>query len=186
VIRRGLMLTRSRKKGLTQYTTPSHIARATLEAAAFHTRAVLEAMKLDCKESLGEFEFKELKVDGGMTNGDLCMQIQADLGGFKVVRPEMRECVFLSFLLSPLLLVELRYLELYRSTALGSALLAGSALHLFGWDVSDPSTLSKVNVKGGDTLFKPSITEEEREKRWKGWKKAVERSRGWEEGVEED
>jgi glycerol kinase len=74
--------------GLSPYTTPAHIARATLEANAFQTRAILDAMKLDSKVDL-----KHLKVDGGMTNGDLAMQVLADVGGFGVVRPEMREFV---------------------------------------------------------------------------------------------
>jgi glycerol kinase len=72
--------------GLTESTTPAHIARATLEANAFQTRAVLESMKLDSGSDL-----KHVKVDGGMTNGDKCMEILADLGGFTVIRPEMRE-----------------------------------------------------------------------------------------------
>lgn len=72
--------------GISQYTNPSHIARATLEANAFQTRAVIESMKLDSGSDL-----KHLKVDGGMTNGDLVMRILADIGGFSVVRPEMRE-----------------------------------------------------------------------------------------------
>ena len=59
-----------------------------LEANAFQTRAILDAMKLDSKVDL-----KHLKVDGGMTNGDLAMQVLADVGGFGVVRPEMREFV---------------------------------------------------------------------------------------------
>ncbi|KAG8934100.1 Glycerol kinase [Tulasnella sp. 418] len=143
--------------GLTSYTTPAHIARATLEAAAFHTRAVVEAMATDAEHGL-----KNLKVDGGMTNSDLAMQIQADLGGFEVIRPEMRE-----------------------STALGAALLAGSAIGLFGWDVNDPHTLEKVNTKGSKT-FKPSLTEEDMETRWIGWKKAIQRSRGWTEAYESD
>jgi glycerol kinase len=74
--------------GLSQYTTPAHIARAVLEASAFHTRAVLVSMQADARA-----ELKHLKVDGGMTNGDVGMQILADIGGFDVVRPEMRECV---------------------------------------------------------------------------------------------
>jgi len=74
--------------GLSSYTTQAHIARATVEATAFQTRAILESMKLDSKTDL-----KHLKVDGGMTNGDVCMQILADIGGFEVVRPEMREFV---------------------------------------------------------------------------------------------
>ena len=72
--------------GLTEYTTPAHIARATLEATAFQTYAILECMQSDAGADL-----KQLKVDGGMTNGDVAMQILADLGGFTVVRPEMRE-----------------------------------------------------------------------------------------------
>ncbi len=72
--------------GVSQYTNPSHIARATLEANAFQTRAVIESMKLDSGTDL-----QHLKVDGGMTNGDLAMSILADLGGFSVIRPTMRE-----------------------------------------------------------------------------------------------
>ena len=59
-----------------------------MEANAFQTRAILESMKLDSKSDL-----KHLKVDGGMTNGDMVMSILADLGGFTVIRPEMREYV---------------------------------------------------------------------------------------------
>ena len=142
--------------GLTSYTTPAHIALATLEANAFQTRAILESMKLDSKS-----ELKHLKVDGGMTNGDMVMKVLADIGGFTVIRPEMRE-----------------------STALGSALLAGSAIRLHGWNISEPETLAEVNTKGS-TNFQPSMPEPEREKRWAGWKRAVERSRGWEEGKDE-
>ena len=57
--------------GITSYTTKHHIARATLEATCFQTRAILDAMALDSKSSL-----KLLKVDGGMTESDICMQIQ--------------------------------------------------------------------------------------------------------------
>ena len=71
-----------------------------------------------------------------------------------------------------------------RSTALGSALLAGSAVRLHGWDISAPETLAEVNTKG-TTSFAPSMPEAEREKRWQGWKRAIERSRGWEEGVDD-
>ncbi|KAH7907889.1 hypothetical protein BJ138DRAFT_1092107 [Hygrophoropsis aurantiaca] len=142
--------------GLSSYTTPAHIARATMEASAFQTRAIISSMALDSSTSLAH-----LKVDGGMTNGDVCMQILADVGGFEVVRPEMRE-----------------------STALGSALLAGSAIGLFGWDISKPETLREVNTSGS-TNFTPSSTDKEREKGWAGWVKAVERSKGWEEGVDE-
>jgi glycerol kinase len=72
--------------GLTQYSTASHIARAVLEAACYQTRAVLDVIE---KESGVKLEV--LKVDGGVTNSDLAMQLQADIGGFKVCRPQMRE-----------------------------------------------------------------------------------------------
>jgi len=72
--------------GLTSYTTPAHVARATLEANAFQTRAVIESMKLDSKSALAH-----LKVDGGMTNGDLAMEVLVDMGGSDSVWPEMRE-----------------------------------------------------------------------------------------------
>lgn len=142
--------------GVSQYTNPSHIARATLEANAFQTRAIIESMKLDSGNDLAH-----LKVDGGMTNGDLAMQILADLGGFGVVRPEMRE-----------------------STALGSALLAGAAVKLYGWDLSKPETLAQVNTKGSKE-FVPHLAEEDRQKKWQGWLRAVERSKGWEEGIDD-
>lgn len=71
-----------------------------------------------------------------------------------------------------------------RSTALCSALLAGSAIHLFGWDITKPETMAEVNTKGS-AEFSPSFEEAAREKKWKGWQRAVERSKGWEEGVEE-
>jgi glycerol kinase len=72
----------------------------------------------------------------------------------------------------------------HRSTALGSALLAGSAIGLFGWDLTKPETLAEVNTKGSRE-FKPTLDEKDRAKRWAGWQKAVERSKGWEEGVAE-
>lgn len=74
--------------GLTSYTTPAHIARATLEASAYQTRAILESMHLDAKN---QSKAKEMKVDGGMTNGDAAMQILADIVGMDILRPKMRE-----------------------------------------------------------------------------------------------
>ncbi|KAF8909305.1 glycerol kinase [Gymnopilus junonius] len=141
--------------GVSQYTNPAHIARATLEANAYQTRAVIESMKLDSGNDL-----KHLKVDGGMTNGDLAMSVLADIGGFDVVRPEMRE-----------------------STALGAALCAGAAVKLFDWDLTDPASLSQVNTKG-TRVFTPDLAETDREQRWQNWQKAVERSKGWDEGVD--
>ena len=105
---------------LTSYTTRAHIARATLEANAFQTRAVIERMKLDSNSELAH-----LKANGGMTNGDVTMGVLADVGWFRVVRPKVQE-----------------------STALGSALLVGATIGLFGWDIARlrPETFVHVNT----------------------------------------
>src|SRR5450755_251446 len=93
--------------GLTRYVTAGHIARATLEATAFQTREVVDAMATDSGVTL-----TELKVDGGMVQNNLLMQFQADLLGVPVVRPEVAE-----------------------TTALGAAYGAGMAVGL--WDSED-------------------------------------------------
>lgn len=86
--------------GITMNTQKGHIARATLEATCFQTRAILNAMEKDSGHKLSE-----LAVDGGMTNSDLCMQTQADIIGIPVERPRMLE-----------------------TTALGAAIAAGFAV----------------------------------------------------------
>ncbi|TKA69679.1 hypothetical protein B0A49_09744 [Cryomyces minteri] len=86
--------------GITQHTQQGHIARATLEATCYQTKAILDAMEKDSGQTLAE-----LAVDGGMSNSDLCMQTQADLIGIPVDRPAMRE-----------------------TTALGAAIAAGFAV----------------------------------------------------------
>ena len=72
--------------GMTRYNTKAHIARAALEATAFQTREVLDAMEADSGVKLGE-----LRVDGGMTNSQLLMQFQADILDTPVVLPEVAE-----------------------------------------------------------------------------------------------
>jgi len=72
--------------GLTRYVNAGHIARATLEATAFQTREVMDAMEADSGVTL-----TELKVDGGMVANDLLMQFQADILGVPVIRPEVAE-----------------------------------------------------------------------------------------------
>ena len=83
--------------GLTRGSTRAHLARATLEAIAFQTRDVLEAMQRDAGLSL-----QALRVDGGAARNNLLLQIQADLLGTVVQRPVQSE-----------------------TTALGAAMLAG-------------------------------------------------------------
>jgi glycerol kinase len=72
--------------GLTRYITKGHIARASLEASAFQTQEVLDAMQRDSGVTL-----KTLRVDGGMVRNELLMQFQADLLGVPVVRPRITE-----------------------------------------------------------------------------------------------
>ncbi|NEW48432.1 FGGY-family carbohydrate kinase, partial [Nocardia cyriacigeorgica] len=66
--------------------TRGHLARAVLEATAWQTREVVEAMNADTGQSL-----RELRVDGGVTANNLCMQIQADILGVPVSRPVVTE-----------------------------------------------------------------------------------------------
>jgi glycerol kinase len=86
--------------GITAYTKRGHIARATLEATCFQTKAILNAMEKD-----SGYKLSALMVDGGMSNSDLTMQTQSDLISIPVNRPEMRE-----------------------TTALGAAIAAGLAV----------------------------------------------------------
>jgi glycerol kinase len=72
--------------GLSRFNTKAHLARATLEAICFQTRAVLDAMVQDSGVRL-----EVLKVDGGATVNDTLMQLQADVLGVPVVRPVVAE-----------------------------------------------------------------------------------------------
>ena len=71
--------------GLSRFNTNAHVARATLEAICYQSRDVVDAMEADSGVRL-----EVLKVDGGITDNDLCMQIQADVLGVDVVRPVVR------------------------------------------------------------------------------------------------
>jgi glycerol kinase len=72
--------------GMTRYVNKGHIARASLEATAFQTREVLDAMNKDSGVDL-----TALKVDGGMVYNELLMQFQADILGVPVIRPMVAE-----------------------------------------------------------------------------------------------
>jgi glycerol kinase len=72
--------------GLTRYVNRGHLARAVLEATAFQSREVLDAMNADSGATL-----TSLKVDGGMVGNELLMQFQADVLGVPVIRPVIRE-----------------------------------------------------------------------------------------------
>lgn len=128
--------------GLTRGTTAAHIARATLDAIALQSRDVLEAMQADSGIRLGE-----LRVDGGASQNDLLMQIQADVLGVPVVRPKVVE-----------------------TTVRGAAMLAGLATGVWknreelrtSWEV--------------DRRFEPAIPDDEREQRYAQWREAVRRA----------
>ena len=72
--------------GLTRYVTKAHIARAALEATAFQSRELVEAISADAGVALDS-----LKVDGGMVANDLLMQFQADILDVPVIRPQVAE-----------------------------------------------------------------------------------------------
>ncbi|BAZ34044.1 glycerol kinase (plasmid) [Cylindrospermum sp. NIES-4074] len=72
--------------GMTRYTNKGHIARAMLEATAWQTREVLDAMREDAQVNL-----TALKVDGGMVYNNLLMQFQSDVLGVPVIRPQVVE-----------------------------------------------------------------------------------------------
>jgi glycerol kinase len=72
--------------GLTRYANKGHFARAVLEATAFQTREVVEAMEMDSGIALDV-----LRTDGGMVENDLLMQFQADILNRPVLRPVIKE-----------------------------------------------------------------------------------------------
>jgi glycerol kinase len=131
--------------GLTRYVNAGHIARAVLEATAYQTREVLDAMNKDSGVAL-----KALKVDGGMVFNELLMQFQSDILGVPVIRPTVAE-----------------------TTALGAAYAAGLAVGF--WAKVDDLRANW----GKDKEWKPAMPEAEREKIYKGWKKAVTRTFDW-------
>jgi glycerol kinase len=119
--------------GLTRYANKGHLARAVLEATAYQTREVVEAMEMDSKVNLDA-----LRVDGGMVDNDLLMQFQSDILNRDVVRPLIKE-----------------------TTALGSAYAAGLAVGFYkdleelraNWGV-DHTWKSQMDPTTREQLFK--------------------------------
>ncbi len=178
--------------GITRGVNKYHVIRATLESIAYQVNDVLTAMKADSAIALSSLKvdggvgitrgvnkyhviratlesiayqvndvltamkadsaiaLSSLKVDGGASANDFLMQTQADIVAVPVKRPE---CV--------------------ETTALGAAYLAGLAVGYW----SSKEEIKKNWAVGN--VFYPSLKEEEREKRVKGWKKAVRYSYGW-------
>src|SRR5690606_10088338 len=131
--------------GLSRYNTAAHIARATLESICYQTRDVVEAMRQDSGVALDV-----LRVDGGVTANELCMQLQADILGVPVSRPVVAE-----------------------TTALGAAYAAGLAVGFW------KSTEDLVRNWNEDRRWEPQWTEEQRERGYADWRKAVTRTFDW-------
>jgi glycerol kinase len=131
--------------GLSRFNTNAHLARATLEAICFQSRDVAEAMVTDSGVRLDV-----LKVDGGVTANELCMQIQADVLGVPVSRPVVAE-----------------------TTALGAAYVAGLAVGF--WDSTEELAANWQE----DRRWEPAWSEDQREAAYASWKKAVSRTLDW-------
>jgi glycerol kinase len=131
--------------GLSRFNTGAHLARATLEAICYQSRDVAEAMVAD-----SGVELTTLKVDGGVTANELCMQLQADILGVPVSRPVVAE-----------------------TTALGAAYAAGLAVGF--WEDTDELRANWAE----DKRWEPTWDEEQRRDGYAGWRKAVERTLDW-------
>ncbi len=131
--------------GLSRYNNRGHLARAVLESICYQTKDVLEAMLTDSGVPL-----TVLKVDGGATVNDTLMQLQADILGVQVERPQVTE-----------------------TTALGAAYAAGLATGV--WQTKD-QLRSQWKV---DRTWEPAWTGRQRKLGYSAWKKAVERTFGW-------
>jgi glycerol kinase len=131
--------------GLTRGTTTAHLVRAALEAIAYQSRDVLEAMAADAGLAV-----PALRVDGGAAANDFLCQFQADILGLPVVRPAVIE-----------------------TTALGAAYLAGLGVGLW------PSLDGLRRRVAADRTFEPAMDEATRSRHHDGWRRAVERARGW-------
>ncbi|MFC4006771.1 glycerol kinase GlpK [Nonomuraea purpurea] len=133
--------------GLSRCNTDAHLARATLEAICYQSRDVVEAMQRDSGVILDV-----LKVDGGVTANNLCMQLQSDILGVPVSRPVVAE-----------------------TTALGAAYAAGLAVG-FWRDVEELRT-----HWAEDRRWEPGWSGERREKGYAAWRKAVTKAFDWAE-----
>lgn len=134
--------TRGSAFGLTRGTTAAHFARATLDAISYQTADVLVAM-----ENCSEIELKSLKVDGGASQNDLLMQIQADILGIDVTRVSDVE-----------------------ATAKGVAMMAGFATGL--WEETQIARHTQ-----SPRIFTPEINVAERAARIKEWHRAIKATR---------
>jgi glycerol kinase len=131
--------------GMSRFNTGGHIARAALEAICYQSRDVVDAMEKDSGVHL-----EVLKVDGGITANELCMQIQADVLGVDVSKPQVAE-----------------------TTALGAAYAAGLATGFW----QNPDELRQNWHE--DKRWTPQVSEDDRAAGYAGWQKAVQRTLDW-------
>jgi glycerol kinase len=131
--------------GMTRGTNRAHIARAALEAIALQSAELLTAMGRDAGAPVSE-----LRVDGGASQNDLLMQMQADFSGVPIARPKITE-----------------------TTALGAAYLAG--LGVGAWP--DQQTLARQWQV--ERRFEPQLSDSARVDRLARWQQAIDRARGW-------
>ncbi|HEX2705696.1 MAG TPA: glycerol kinase GlpK [Candidatus Lustribacter sp.] len=136
--------------GLSRFNTNAHLARATLEAICYQTKDVADAMAADTEAAGFPVDFSVLKVDGGVTANELCMQIQADILGVEVSRPKCAE-----------------------TTALGAAYAAGLATGF--WSGTDELRANWAE----DRRWTPQWTDAQRAAGHAGWLKAVARTLDW-------
>ena len=131
--------------GLTRATTKAHLARAALDAICYQTMEIIDAMVADSGIAM-----TEMKVDGGITANQLCMQLQADVMGIDIVKPLITE-----------------------TTALGAAYAAGLAIGF--WQSTD-----EVKAQWRqDRRWHPESDEKTRTIGAARWKQAVERTFNW-------
>ena len=131
--------------GLSRFNTTGHIVRAALEAICYQSKDVVDAMVADA-----DLDLQTLRVDGGVTLNELCMQIQADVLGVAVSRPVVAE-----------------------TTALGAAYAAGLAVGY--WANTDELVANWNESK----RWEPTSTQEQRDAGHAQWIKAVDRTLDW-------
>ncbi len=132
--------------GLSRFNTNAHLVRAALEAICYQSKDVVAAMEEDSGIAL-----EVLKVDGGVTSNELCMQLQADILGVPVLKPAVAE-----------------------TTALGAAYAAGCGVGF--WSGFDDLR----HLWREDRRWEPTWSEERRRTGQARWRMAVERSLEWE------
>ena len=131
--------------GLTRAATKAHLARATLEAICYQTMEIMDAMSADSGVVL-----TQMRVDGGVTESELCMQLQADVMGIEIIRPQITE-----------------------TTALGAAYAAGLAIGYW-------QSIEEVKANWQESKrWKPGKSAEERAIGAARWKEAIARTLNW-------